>query len=374
MKVFAAFVRKEFFHIFRDVRTMLILLLMPLIQILLLGFALSTEVKNIHFATLNLAKNELSAKLTQAFSENAYFEFARELKSEGELKRVFNGGKIDLVIVMGANFSATNAKVQFLIDASEPNRADTINLYANNVLSSFFKANLAGLSGASALNFTHPASLSPLNIYTTLLFNPQGKSAYTFVPGVLGLIMMLICAMMTSISIVREKEFGSMEVLLVSPVRPLLIILAKLVPYFCISCVSLSIALFVSVFALGIEIKGSLALLFAFCMLYIALTLSIGLFVSNIAKTQIVAMLVSGMLFMVPIIVFSGMIFPIESMPMILQYFSHIIPTKWFILGVKKIMIEGLGAFYVLQEVAILCFMLFLILFISLKSFKIRLE
>ena len=198
-----------------------------------------------------------------------------------------------------------------------------------------------------------------------MLFNPQGKSAYSFVPGLMGMILMLICAMMTSISIVREKEQGSMEILLITPLPPLFIITAKIVPYFVLSCVILGI----SALLLDIAMVGSMVLLLLFCALYIMLTLSIGLLVSNLAKTQLVAMLVSGMVFMMPIMMFSGMMFPIESMPAILQYFSHIVPTKWFIIGIKKIMIEGLGFCLVVKEFAILFGMFAVVLIVSLKNF-----
>ena len=208
---------------------------------------------------------------------------------------------------------------------------------------------------------------------STMLFNPQGKSAPNFVPGLLGLVLMLICAMMTSISIVREKEQGSMEVLLISPLKPYLVIISKLIPYFLLSFGILVLVLVVCVFVLDLAIVGSLSLLVAFCLLYLFLALCIGLMVSNLAKTQVVAMLVCAMLFMMPVMMFSGMIFPVESMPKILQYFSDIIPAKWFIAGVKKIMIEGLGLSYILKEGVILCAMLAIVLGISLKTYKVRL-
>lgn len=220
------------------------------------------------------------------------------------------------------------------------------------------------------INLTSSPNIIPL---TTLLFNPQGKSIYTFVPGLLGMILMIICALMTSISIVREKEQGSMEVLLISPIKPIFVILSKLTPYFLLSYLILAVVLLVCVFLLDLKINGNPLLLFGYCMLYISLALSIGLLVSNLAKTQVVAMLVCALLFLMPIMMLSGMMFPIESMPQILQYLSHIIPTKWFIIGLKKIMIEGLGITYILQELIILTSMLSVVVLLSLKTFKIRL-
>lgn len=371
-----AFIKKEFLHIFRDTRTLMILVLMPLIQLLLFGFALSNEVKNVQFALLDLAKNNASKQLVWRLSQNPYFNLYKNLDKEPQTNddflRIFNGSEVDFVLIIPSDFKAgetanlstnsnvnlnLNSRIKLILDASDANRASTINLYVSNIITH---------------NFT--SQNSPIKISTTMLFNPQGKSAPNFVPGLLGLILMLICAMMTSVSIVREKEQGSMEVLLISPLNPALVIISKLVPYFLLSFGILTLTLIVCVLVLDLAIAGSLFALIFFCLLYIFLALSIGLMVSNLAKTQVVAMLVCAMLFMMPVMMFSGMLFPVESMPQILQALSHLIPTKWFIIGVKKIMIEGLSANYALKEILILSFMLLFVLFISLKTYKIRLQ
>lgn len=373
-----AFIKKEFLHIFRDLRTVMILVLMPLIQILLFGFALSSEVQNVNFALLDLAKNSASKQLVWALSQNPYFKLYVNLdeqpKTSNDFWSVFNGSKVDFILIIPSDFKSgaglnagvnlslisqanSTSQIQLILDASDANRASTINIYVSNIITQAFAS-----------------QNSPIQISTTMLFNPQGKSAPNFVPGLLGLILMLICAMMTSISIVREKEQGSMEVLLISPLRPVLVIVSKLVPYLLLSFGILTLTLVVCVVVLDLAVAGSLFALMAFCLLYIVLALSIGLMVSNLAKTQIVAMLVCAMLFMMPVMMFSGMLFPVESMPQILQAFSHLIPTKWFIIGVKKIMIEGLSASYALKEIAILAFSLALVLAVSLKTYKIRLQ
>ena len=371
-----AFIKKEFLHIFRDTRTLMILVLMPLIQLLLFGFALSNEVQNVQFALLDLAKNNASKQIIWRLSQNPYFNLYKNLDKEpqtnDDFSRIFNGSEVDFVLIIPSDFKADetanlstnsnanlnpNSRIKLILDASDANRASTINLYVSNIITH---------------NFT--SQNSPIKISTTMLFNPQGKSAPNFVPGLLGLILMLICAMMTSVSIVREKEQGSMEVLLISPLNPALVIISKLVPYFLLSFGILTLTLIVCVLVLDLAIAGSLFALIFFCLLYIFLALSIGLMVSNLAKTQVVAMLVCAMLFMMPVMMFSGMLFPVESMPQILQALSHLIPTKWFIIGVKKIMIEGLSVNYALKEILILSFMLLFVLLISLKSYKIRLQ
>lgn len=357
-----ALVKKEFFHIMRDVRTMLILFCMPIAQIILFGFALSVEVKNANFALLDLSHNSLSQEITLVLSQNRYFSFFGNIHSKQDLQHIFDDNQIDLALIFPPTFNQDKT-LQILLDSSDPNRASTINVYALNILQN-------SLLDQRNINLTSSPNIIPL---TTLLFNPQGKSIYTFVPGLLGMILMIICALMTSISIVREKEQGSMEVLLLSPIKPIFVILSKLTPYFLLSCLILAVVLLVCVFLLDLKINGNPLLLFGYCMLYISLALSIGLLVSNLAKTQVVAMLVCALLFLVPIMMLSGMMFPIESMPQILQYLSHIIPTKWFIIGLKKIMIEGLGITYILQELIILISMLSVVVLLSLKTFKIRL-
>ncbi|WP_199769845.1 MULTISPECIES: ABC transporter permease [unclassified Helicobacter] len=378
LRSFWAFVKKEFLHIFRDVRTMMILLLMPIMQILLFGFALSVDVNRINFSA-SASDDPTARKIIAHFSQNPYFHFHSFVQKGAESERIFDTNKVDILLNFDENFSQNlargQAKAQFIIDASDPNYASTINLYAQNLftqsllqsrsIESKLLLSAQAVADSSANTSATQAQNARITPLTTMLFNPQGKSAYSFVPGLMGMILMLICAMMTSISIVREKEQGSMEILLITPLPPLFIITAKIVPYFVLSCVILGI----SALLLDIAMVGSMVLLLLFCALYIMLTLSIGLLVSNLAKTQLVAMLVSGMVFMMPIMMFSGMMFPIESMPAILQYFSHIVPTKWFIIGIKKIMIEGLGFCLVVKEFAILFGMFAVVLIVSLKNF-----
>lgn len=345
-KAYIAFIKKEFFHIFRDVRTIMILILMPIIQILLFGFALSTEVKNAKFALLDLSHKQDS--LIHQLDSSSYFSLYKTIHSQYELDNIFNDKHIDFALILKDN------AIEILLDASDANYASMINLYLQNII-------------AKATN-------NGMQINTTMLFNPQGKSAPNFVPGILGMILMLICAMMTSISIVREKEQGSMELLLISPIKPIFVLLSKIIPYFAISLFILILVLLLCQFALEINIIKNIFSLVLFCMLYILLALFIGLLVSNIAKTQVVAMLICAMVFMMPIMMLSGMMFEVESMPKILQYLSNIIPTKFFISGIKKIILEHLDLRYVIHEIAILSSMLFIILLLSLKTFKTRFD
>ncbi len=355
MKQFFSFAGKEFRHIFRDRRTILILLGMPVVQIILFGFAISTEVKNVQMAVLDPSPDMTTRQIIDRLDASEYFTLTRILHSSDEIKECFRTGDADMVIVFstqfGNNLPTGEARIQIITDATDPNTAVMQANYARSII--------AG----------NPSGQAEIK----LLYNPQMKSAYNFVPGVMGLILMLICAMMTAISIVREKETGTMEVLLASPIRPIFIILAKAVPYLLLSCINLATILLLSVYVLEVPVEGSLFWLGILSVIFIIVALALGLLISTLVQTQVAAMLISGMAMMMPVMLLSGMIFPTENMPVILQWISDCIPAKWYIAAVKKVMIEGLGVNYILKELCILSLMGIALVTFSLKKFKIRL-
>lgn len=340
----------------------MILLGMPVLQIILFGFAITTELNHSRVAVLDPSKDAVTTRITERIDENRYFSVVKELSSASDIETVFRHDEADIVVAFtpdfDANLSTGEAGIQLVVDATDPN---TGNMMAGYV---------QGIVGQALQSGTQS---SPI-VQTHLLFNPQMKSAYNFVPGVMGLILMLICAMMTSISIVREKETGTMEVLLVSPIRPIFIILAKAVPYLVLSCVNLATILLLSVYVLHVPVEGSLWTLSFLSLLLIAVALSLELLISCVVQNQVAAMIVSGMGLMMPVMLLSGMIFPIESMPAVLQWISNIIPARWYIQAVKKVMIEGLGMAAVWHEALILSGMAALLIGLSLKKFKERLE
>ena len=368
MRPFFSFVQKEFFHIFRDKRTMLILLGMPIIQMLLFGFAISTEVKNTKVAVFDPSKDASTRLIKERLQASNYFDLAEELTDPGQINDVFKDGNIGLVVVFSEGFASDlrhtgDASIQLITDGTDPNQASLITAYATGILTAC-QQELAGMAEVSGRIVPE----------LKMLYNPQGESAYNFVPGVMGMILMLICAMMTSIAIVREKETGTMEILLASPMRPIQIILAKMAPYFVLSAVNLATILLLSAFVLHVPIAGNLGLLVAVSLLFIFLALSLGLLISNVVNSQMAAMLVSGMGLMMPVMLLSGLIFPIESMPEILQWISAIVPARWFIAAVRKIMIQGVEFHAVAKEVGILALMTGLLIAVSLKNFKTRLS
>lgn len=366
--VFLVFVRKEFFHIFRDRRTMLILLGMPVIQLILFGFAITNEVKNTKIVVFDRSNDVATRRITQQLDASRYFTVVRLVKSEQELSHIFQDGTISMAVVFEERFNENllhtgKAQLQLLTDATDPNTATQLTQYATSIINDY-QQELMQQSKT-------PYQIAP---EIKLLYNPQMKAAYNFVPGVLGMILMLICAMMTSIAIVREKETGTMEILLVSPMKPIYIILAKAVPYFTLSTINLITVLVLSVFVLGVPVAGSLFWLFIVSLLFIFVSLSIGLLVSTLVNSQMAAMMASVLAMMMPVMLLSGMIYPIENMPTLLQWASNIVPARWYIAAVKGLMIKGVSIFAIGKEITILLAMAAVLITVSLKKFKIRLE
>ena len=376
--MFLAFVKKEFYHILRDKRTIMILLVMPIVQIILFGFAISTEVKNTPMAILDPSKDDATRQITERLAASDFFTLTSELHNPEEVEKAFQKGDVKLVVVFSENFQENfvhtgEAAVQIIADATDPNQANTFANYASVIINQWCVEN--GLLKMNKGDNTQQSISNPQWMIVPeikMLYNPQMKGAYNFVPGVMGLVLILIWAMMTSISIVREKEIGTMEVLLVSPVKPVYIILSKIMPYFVLSIINLTTILLLSVFVLGVPIAGSLFFLILFSLLFILVGLSLGIFVSSLVESQVAAMLISVVVMMMPTMLLSGMIFPIESMPKILQWISVIPPNRWFIEGVIKLMIMGVEAKYVVKEFAILIAMAILLLTVSLKKFNVR--
>lgn len=368
--LFMAFVRKEFHHIFRDHTSMLILLVMPVLMLVLFGYALNTEVRNSKFAVYDPSNDVATNDIVERLQLDNYFKLVKRLNHPGDVQQVFNRGEVAMVVVFPDHFYENlshegSAQIQLMADGSDPNTATTITNYAGNIIAKYAAEKLGSSEAIK------PMVIQP-NV--KLLYNPSLKAAYNFVPGVMGMIILLICAMMTSVSITREKERGTMEVLLVSPMKPIYVILSKTVPYFLLSAINLLTILLIAVFVMEVPIVGSLSLLIILSLLYIFVCLSFGILISSIVQTQLAAMVISAIGLMMPVMILSGMMFPIDNMPWILQRVSDIIPAKWYILAIKKIMIKGLSWDAVLVELSVLTGMAVVLIAISLKKFKKRLE
>ena len=360
MKQFIAFVIKETKHILRDKRTMLILFGMPVVMMLLFGFAITTDVKNVRTVVVTSEMSPRTQQAVERLAQSEYFMITQTVNTPREAEQLIRSQKADMALVF-----SQNRGMQIMVDGSDPNMAQQWTTYALQTIA----------ADRSAPATLHAAKNdSPVTIHTSLLYNPQMKSAYNFVPAIMGMLLMLICAMMTSISIVREKEKGTMEVLLVSPVRPLMVIIAKAVPYLILAFGILITILLMARFVLGVPLAGSLFWILAVSTLYILLALSLGLLISNVAQTQLVALLLSAMVLLMPVVMLSGMLFPVESMPTILQWISAIVPPRYYIETMRKLMIMGVGIGEVAHEVAVLAVMTVVLLAIALKKFNVRLE
>ena len=347
MSVFQSLVKKEALHLLRDFRTIIVVLVMPVVLLLLFGFAISTEVNNVRVATVVEQHTDQTKQIIDRFRANPYFTF-EGVVAYSDVEDLLREGKVDAAVV----FRTRDGKLehQVIVDASNTIMAQTATAYLESVIS--------------------PGADTP--IVTSTLYNPRLKSAYNFVPGIMGMIFILICAMMTSVSIVREKETGTMDLLLVSPVRPWTIVFGKLVPYFLLSCVILAFTLVLSYTVLGIPFSFRLFDVIWVTILYVILALALGLLISTIASTQVAALLISGVMFMIPVILLSGMIFPVENMPLVLQWISCVIPARWYISAMRVLMIQRLPVDYVLTEVLVLAGMTLLVLALAIKKFNAK--
>jgi ABC-2 type transport system permease protein len=366
MKQFFAFIRKEFYHVFRDRKTLLMLFGLPIVQIVLFGFALSNEVKNSRIVVVDHAHDRVSQELSARLEANRYFEIAGVVTTFQEIDQEFKKGSIKAAVVFPEGLMSSlghdnKSQIQIITDASDPNTATTISNYLTSVIRDYQN--------------DHASGSQPYRLVaeTRMFYNPELRGAPNFVPGVMALVLMLVCVMMTSISIVREKESGTMEVLLVSPFSPLLVLVSKAVPYLLISAANLGVILCLSVYALGLPVRGDLALLILVSMMFIVTALTLGLLISTITNSQQTAMLISLMGMMLPTIIFSGFMFPLENMPVALQFISNLIPAKWYYVIVKSVMIKGLGFSYVWKETLILFGMTLFLFLLSVKNFKTRL-
>ena len=368
MKEVFAFIRKEFMHIFRDRRTTLIVLVMPVVQIVLFGFAISTEVHNAVIDVVGDMRDPSVRRIVQRIDSNEYLEIGRTLSSPSEIDNRIHKNKAFAAICFDDDFdrklgTGGRAVIRVVSDGTDPNTSRIVTSYIRGVLSTEQVEIASGKTGANTASFRPNVQL---------MYNPAMNSAYNFVPGVMGLILMLICSMMTAVSIVREKELGTMELVLVSPVKPFWIILSKIIPYLVLSIINFASVLLLALHVMKVPLNGSLALLSLAAVLFVGSSLGLGLLVSVISSTQQTAMLLCGMGLTMPTMMLSGIIFPCESMPVALQVFSDIIPAKWFIILVKRIMIQGAGFSSIIKEISILAGMMVFLLWVSVKKFKNR--
>jgi len=367
MKQLRSFIIKEFKHVFRDRKTLLMLFGLPTAQIILFGFALTNEIKNTKVGIIDYAKDKTSQELISKIDHSKYFDVTTYLQSEQQIETNFRQNNIKIAVVIPSDFESQwnhtgKPPVQIITDASDPNSGTTVSTYMSSIINDF----------NASKNKTKPVMQIQPEI--KMLYNPALEGAPNFVPGVIALVLMLVCTMMSSVSIVREKELGTMEILLVSPFKKIYIIISKLMPYLLISIFNLIIILVLSVTILGLHINGSIALLMFASTLFIITSLAIGLLISTTAKTQQSAMMISLTGMLLPTLLLTGFMFPIENMPLFMRLLSNIVPSRWFFIIIKNVMLKGLGITYIWKELLILTGMCIFLLRLSIKKFKIRLQ
>ena len=351
MKQFISFVIKETRHILRDKRTMLILFGMPVVMMLIFGFAITTDVKNVRTVVVTSQMDLQTQRAVERLSQSEYFTITQNVNTPKDAELLIRNQKADMAVVFAPDFASKHRGIQIIVDGADPNMAQQWTNYATNVITNM------------------PGGV----VNAKLLYNPQMRSAYNFVPAILGMLLMLVCAMMTSISIVREKERGTMELLLVSPVRPLMIMIAKVVPYLVLAFAILTTILLMARYVLDVPLAGSIVWIYVISTIYIILALSLGLLISTIATTQLMALLLSAMVLLMPIVMLSGMIFPVESMPEVLQWIAALVPPRYYIQAMRKLMIMGVDISNVVREIYILSAMALFLLIVALAKFKKRL-
>ena len=351
MKQFISFVIKETRHILRDKRTMLILFGMPVVMMLIFGFAITTDVKNVRTVVVTSQMDLQTQRAVERISQSEYFTITQTVNTPKDAELLIRNQKADMAVVFAPDFASKHRGIQIIVDGADPNMAQQWTNYATNVITNM------------------PGGV----VNAKLLYNPQMRSAYNFVPAILGMLLMLVCAMMTSISIVREKERGTMELLLVSPVRPLMIMIAKVVPYLVLAFAILTTILLMARYVLDVPLAGSIVWIYVISTIYIILALSLGLLISTIATTQLMALLLSAMVLLMPIVMLSGMIFPVESMPKVLQWIAALVPPRYYIQAMRKLMIMGVDISNIVREIYILSAMALFLLIVALAKFKKRL-
>jgi ABC-2 type transport system permease protein len=368
MKRFLAFLRKEFYHIFRDPRTLIILFGIPIAQLMLFGYVMTNEVRNVKVAIVDNSKDDLSKRLSQRLLSSGFFQLSAIPSSESDYESLFRSGKVKEIIVFEPDFAKNlmkdgKAGIQVIADASEPNAAQLIVNYTTAIANGFIMD-----------EFLKDQTPPGINIKVRMLFNENMRDAYNFIPGLIAVILMLISAMMTAITIAREKEMGTMEILLASPLRPIQIILGKVVPYMILSIVSALAVLVLGMLVFNVPVVGSFALLLSEILLYIFLALTLGIMISTFVDNQLTAMAISGFILMLPSILLSGFIFPIKNMPIPLQVVANLMPPRWFIEINRTVMLKGGGLNEIWPNTLVLMGMSAVFIIISVRKFKIRLQ
>ena len=373
----SAIIYKEYIHISRDIIALGMLIFFPVFALFLFGVAINLDIKHIPLAVYDQDRSPDSRALTEKFSQSGYFDLKARLTAEKEINGFVDARKVKVVLRFPSDFSrdihsGKDTAVQLIIDGADNNTANIIMGYANSIIPKFSRDMLGGLLLNEGMSL--PAQLPSVELRPSIWYNPELKSTIFLVPGLIGLLLMSITVIRTSITIVREKERGTMESLLVTPLKPFELMIGKITPYIIISFISLALIILLARFIFQVPIRGNLLTLFSISGLFIAATLGIGLFISNSADTAQTAWLMGFLSSILPAIILSGFIFPIESMPYPIQLITYLFPIRYFLVMLRGILLKGVGITAVYPEALILLMYALVIIAASVLRFKKKVE
>jgi len=367
MRAFLSILQKEFIHIGRDRISLFLVLAMPVALILLFGFTISTEIRNAKISILDQSKDSKSKQLIENITASGYFQLVNFLNSETEIDHDFKNKHIKIAMIIPPRFEESLAiehfaNIQVINDVSDINIASILNNYLRAVFNDYI----------TEYNSQNNAPETPIAIVTTMKYNPELNSVYMFVPGIITLIMIIITALMSSITLAREKETNTMNMMLITTVKKINIAIGKVIPYMFLSLISTVFILIISVFVFQMPIKGSIGLLLFLCIIFMFTAASFGLLISAVSKTQLDAMMVTMMGLFLPTVLLSGFLFPLDNMPLFFQWLADVFPAKWFILAIKDVMLKGATFMDILKYLLILSGMSVLMVGFSLSQIDKR--
>jgi len=365
-------VRKEFLHIVRDPRTLFVMFMMPIIQLVLLGYAATTDIEHLRTAVADSDRSSASRELIDAYRASNYFDIAQYVESERQLEYLVDSGQVKAGLIIPAGYGETvatgeQAQIAFVIDGSDPSVANTVFAASQSVGQAQSMRIMERTTGID------PDDLPGVQVRPRVWYNPEMKSANFMIPGLMGMVLYFLTALFTSMSIVREREQGTIEQLIVTPIKPMELIIGKIVPYVFIAFISVLEVLAIGVFWFGVPIKGSLGLLLGLSALFLLTSLGIGIFISSIANTQQEAMLLT-FLTMFPSIFLAGFFFPIEAMPEWLQVITYIVPLRYMLVVIRGIIVKGVGLEILRQQVLALTIFGVAIMLLAASRFRKKLE
>ena len=344
MKTIYHIIIKEFLQLRRDRRMLVLSFLAPVIQLILLGYAATTDIEDIPMLVFDQDKTSTSREFINQFVNSGYFVIEREVHSLGEIDHYIEDGHVWMALVIPTNFSNNllarrQTSVQLLADGSDANSANISIGYASQIINMYTRSIVTEIRKRTP-QVAQPARVNP---EIRVWYNPELKSRNFMVPGVLAMVLMIITMTLTSLAVVKEKEIGTLEQLMVTPIKPYQLILGKLLPFVIIGALDVALVIIVARFWFEVPLRGSVALLLGLSGLFVLTTLGLGLFVSTISKTQQQAMMTAQFFFFMPFIYLSGFAFPIENMPPAIQYVTYLIPLRYFIVIIRGVFLKGVG-------------------------------